>query len=63
MVVKLGERDVRSGEVPVLAGLAVGDRILRRPGSTLVDGQAFELAASGAAAASAPGAAAFSAAR
>ena len=63
VVVKLGERDVRSGEVPVLAGLAVGDRILRRPGSTLVDGQAFELAASGAAAASAPGAAAFSAAR
>ncbi len=59
--VKLGERDARSGEVPVLAGLVAGDRILRRPGSTLVDGQAFELANGAADAASSPGTAAFSA--
>jgi membrane fusion protein, multidrug efflux system len=43
-VVTLGERDSRSGELPVLAGLAAGDRVLRRPGSTLVDGQAIEFA-------------------
>ncbi len=43
--VKLGERDSRTGELPVLQGLAGGDRILRSPGSTLVDGQKFELAA------------------
>ena len=57
--VKLGERDARSGEFPVLAGLAAGDRVLRNPGSTLVDGQAVELArpaASAALAASAPAA-------
>ncbi|MDP1646704.1 MAG: efflux RND transporter periplasmic adaptor subunit [Rubrivivax sp.] len=59
--VRLGERDARSGEVPVLAGLSAGDRILRRPGSTLVDGQAFELANGGTAAASAPGTAALGA--
>jgi RND family efflux transporter MFP subunit len=42
--VRLGERDARSGEFPVLAGLAAGDRVLRNPGSTLVDGQAVEFA-------------------
>jgi RND family efflux transporter MFP subunit len=42
--VKLGERDARSGELPVLEGLAAGDRILRNPGSTLVEGQKFEFA-------------------
>jgi membrane fusion protein, multidrug efflux system len=42
--VKLGERDARSGDHPVLQGLAAGDRILRNPGSTLVDGQRVELA-------------------
>jgi RND family efflux transporter MFP subunit len=50
--VKLGDRDMRSGEFPVLSGLAAGDRILRNPGSTLVDGQKVELAAT-----AAPGAA------
>jgi RND family efflux transporter MFP subunit len=42
--VRLGERDARSGELPVLSGLTAGDRLLRNPGSTLVDGQKFELA-------------------
>lgn len=57
VVVKLGERDARSGELPVLAGLAAGDRLLRNPGSTLVDGQKFEFAAAvQAASASAPAA-------
>ncbi len=45
VAVKVGERDPRSGEYPVQDGVAAGDRILRRPGSTLVDGQRFELAA------------------
>ncbi len=41
---KLGARDARSGQWPVLSGLAPGDRVLRSPGSNLRDGQAFELA-------------------
>ena len=41
--IKLGDRDLRSGEFPVLAGLAAGDRVLRNPGSALVDGQAVEI--------------------
>lgn len=44
VVVKLGERDARSGQYPVLQGLAAGDRVLRNPGSGLVDGQSVELA-------------------
>jgi RND family efflux transporter MFP subunit len=40
--IKLGERDPRSGEFPVLQGLAAGDRVLRNPGAALVDGQKFE---------------------
>ncbi len=51
VAVQVGERDARRGEYPVRAGLAVGDRVLRNPSSTLVDGQAFEFAP-----ASAPGA-------
>lgn len=47
--VRLGERDPRTGEVPVLSGLAAGDRLLRNPGSGLRDGQAVELAAPAAA--------------
>lgn len=43
--VRIGERDARSGEYPVLSGLAAGDRVLRSPGSALVDGQAYEMAA------------------
>jgi RND family efflux transporter MFP subunit len=45
--VKLGERDARSGLYPVLSGLAGGDRILRQPGSSLVDGQRFALSKAG----------------
>ena len=43
--VRLGDRDARTGQVPVLQGLAAGDRVLRNPGSNLRDGQAAELAA------------------
>lgn len=43
--VKLGERDARRGEYPVKSGLAAGARILRNPGSSLVDGQPVEMAA------------------
>jgi membrane fusion protein (multidrug efflux system) len=49
VAVKLGERDTRSGEYPVLAGLAAGDRVLRNPGSGLADGQAVEFAKAAAA--------------
>lgn len=52
--VKLGERDARSGEFPVLSGLMPGDRVLRNPAGQLVDGQKFEFAKAVAAAASAP---------
>lgn len=67
--VKTGERDPRTGEVPVLSGVAAGDRLLRNPGSGLRDGQAVELAtqptapAASAAAASPATAAAVTAAR
>ncbi len=57
VALKLGERDPRSGRLPVLQGLSEGDRVLRSPGSTLADGQAFELrgaAAPASAPASAP---------
>ena len=37
--VQLGERDARRGDFPVKSGLAAGDRILRSPSATLVDGQ------------------------
>lgn len=53
VTLKLGERDARSGERPVLQGLAAGDRILRHPGSSLADGQRFELASAPAASAAA----------
>jgi membrane fusion protein (multidrug efflux system) len=46
VAVKLGERDARRGEYPVLEGLADGDRVLRNPGNALVDGQRLELAPS-----------------
>ena len=60
VALKVGDRDARSGEVPVLAGLATGDRVLRSPGSALVDGQRVEL--SKPAAAAVPAAAAASSA-
>ena len=53
VVLQVGERDPRSGEVPVLQGLKAGDRILRRPGGTLVHGQRVEFAKPAAAPASA----------
>ncbi len=43
VAVTLGERDARTGEVSVSAGLAIGDRLLRHPTRQLVDGQAVEL--------------------
>jgi membrane fusion protein, multidrug efflux system len=55
--VTLGERDARLGNVVIVSGIASGDRVLRTPGSTLVDGQKIELAKPAAPAASvAPGA-------
>lgn len=54
VAVRIGERDGRTGEVPVLEGLAAGDRILRNPGSSLADGQPVEF---GQAVAAAPAAA------
>ena len=55
--VKLGERDARLGNVVVQSGIVAGDRVLRAPGSTLTNGQKFELAKPVAPAASvAPGA-------
>jgi RND family efflux transporter MFP subunit len=55
--VKLGERDARLGNVVVASGIQAGDRVLRTPGSTLTNGQKFELAKPVAPAASvAPGA-------
>jgi len=50
--VTLGERDARLGNVVIQSGLAVGDRLLRTPGSTLVSGQKFEFAKPAAPAAS-----------
>jgi RND family efflux transporter MFP subunit len=47
--VRLGDRDLRSGEFPVLSGLAAGDQVLRHPGSNLVDGQKIERVAPAAA--------------
>ncbi len=41
--VQLGERDPRTGQVAIASGLATGSRILRAPGSTLVDGQPVDL--------------------
>jgi membrane fusion protein (multidrug efflux system) len=55
--VKLGERDARLGNVVVQSGVVAGDRVLRAPGSTLTNGQKFEMAKPVAPAASvAPGA-------
>ena len=49
--VKLGERDPRSGEFPVVSGLSAGERVLRNPAGSLVDGQKFEFAKAAATAA------------
>jgi membrane fusion protein, multidrug efflux system len=42
VAVTLGERDSRTGQVPVLGGVNAGDRLLRNPSSSLRDGQRFE---------------------
>jgi RND family efflux transporter MFP subunit len=52
LAVTLGERDARSGEFPVRAGLAAGDKLLRHPVGNLRDGQTVELARPAAAASS-----------
>jgi membrane fusion protein, multidrug efflux system len=62
VAVKLGERDPRSGEFPVLAGLKAGEQVLRNPGSSLVEGQTVEFAKAPAAAAAGGGAPASAAA-
>jgi membrane fusion protein (multidrug efflux system) len=56
VAVTLGERDARSGEYVVRAGVGEGDRVLRTPIATLKDGQAVQESRGGiaAAAASAP---------
>jgi hypothetical protein len=51
--IKLGDRDPRTGLLPVMQGLDPGERVLRNPASTLTEGQTFEWAATRAAAASA----------
>ncbi len=40
----VGDRDPRSGEYLLRAGLADGDRLIRHPSSTLKDGQKIEMA-------------------
>ena len=50
--VTLGPRDERSGEYPVTAGLADGDKVLRYPRGTLAVGQKVEFAPAPASAAS-----------
>jgi membrane fusion protein (multidrug efflux system) len=42
--VVLGERDPRLGNVVIVSGIAVGDRVLRTPGAALSHGQKFEMA-------------------
>jgi hypothetical protein len=37
--VKLGARDARSGDWPLVSGVAAGEQLLRHATSTLVDGQ------------------------
>lgn len=44
VALKLGERDTRTGQITVLAGLVKGDKVLRKPTTTLKDGQAAEFA-------------------
>src|SRR6185369_703906 len=41
-ILKLGDRDPRSGEYVVTSGLADGDQVLRYPNSSLHDGQAVQ---------------------
>ena len=40
--VKLGDRDPRTGEFPVISGLAEGDKVIRYPTALLKDGQTVQ---------------------
>jgi hypothetical protein len=40
---RIGARDVRTGQWEVINGLANGDKVLRTPGSTFKDGQKVDL--------------------
>jgi membrane fusion protein, multidrug efflux system len=42
VAVKLGARDTRSGDWPLVSGVAAGEQLLRHPASTLVDGQKID---------------------
>jgi membrane fusion protein, multidrug efflux system len=42
VAVQLGTRDVRTGDWPVISGVAAGEQLLRHPGSTLAEGQKVE---------------------
>jgi len=53
VMVQLGERDARRGEVVIKSGLKAGDQVLRSPVGTLADGQKLQRVAAGAGAASA----------
>jgi membrane fusion protein, multidrug efflux system len=55
VAVKLGARDARSGDWPLLSGVTAGEQLLRHPASVLVDGQKIDtkVAASQAAASAA----------
>jgi len=55
--VTLGERDERRGEIAIVAGLALGDEVLRAPSGTLTDGAPEQRVSAGAGAASAVAAA------
>ncbi len=43
VAVKLGPRDVRTGDWPLTSGVAAGEQLLRHPASTLVDGQKIDM--------------------
>jgi membrane fusion protein, multidrug efflux system len=45
VMLSVGDRDVRSGDYVVNSGLTSGDKVLRHPNTTLVDGQKLELSA------------------
>jgi membrane fusion protein, multidrug efflux system len=51
VAVQLGTRDERTGDWPVIGGVAPGDQLLRHPGSTLSEGQKIERKAAATAAA------------
>ncbi|WP_233151699.1 efflux RND transporter periplasmic adaptor subunit [Pelomonas sp. KK5] len=52
VALRLGARDDRLAQYQVLDGLKAGDRILRKPGSTLAEGRRYEMSKTAAASAS-----------